>query len=73
MIYSLARYAKRLSGDFAESGVYRGGSALLLGQTLHDTQKKLYLFDSFQGLPTPDSNHDPFFRQGEYAAPLGSV
>jgi O-methyltransferase len=73
MIYSLARYAKGLFGDFAESGVYRGGSALLLSQTLHDTRKKLYLFDSFQGLPRPDLNHDPFFQQGEYAAALDSV
>ena len=73
MLAALARYAKQFPGDFAESGVYQGGSALLLGQMLQDTAKKLYLFDSFKGLPKPDSNHDPFFQQGEYAAALERV
>jgi hypothetical protein len=73
MLASLAHYAKQLPGEFAETGVYQGGSALLLAQTLQDTSKKFYLFDSFKGLPEPDLNHDRFFQQGEYAAPLETV
>jgi O-methyltransferase len=70
---SLARYAKHLPGDFAESGVYHGGSAYLLCRNLQDTNKKLYLFDSFQGLPKPDSSRDPYFKEGQYSAPLAAT
>jgi O-methyltransferase len=73
MLISLARYAKYLPGDFAECGVYRGGSALWLCQLVHDTGKTLYLFDSFAGLPKPHPTHDPYFREGAMAAPLASV
>lgn len=30
MLFALARYASQLDGDFAECGVYKGGTALLL-------------------------------------------
>src|SRR5262245_282586 len=50
-IIGFARYAVYLQGDFAECGVYRGGTALLLCRILRDMKKHLYLFDSFQGLP----------------------
>lgn len=73
MLISLARYAKHLPGDFAECGVYQGGSALLLGRILQNMQKTLYLFDSFQGLPKPHPKHDPFFREGQYAAAVEVV
>jgi O-methyltransferase len=73
MLISLARYAKHLPGDFAECGVYRGGSALALCQIIQGTQRTLYLFDSFQGLPKPHPKYDPFFREGEYAAAAEEV
>jgi O-methyltransferase len=73
MLISLARYAKHLPGDFAECGVYRGGSALWLCRVLHEAGKTLYLFDSFEGLPKSHPTHDRFFREGQMAAPLASV
>jgi len=73
MLISLARYAKHLPGDFAECGVYRGGSALLLCQIIQGTHRALYLFDSFQGLPKPHPKHDPVFLKGEYAAAVEEV
>jgi O-methyltransferase len=73
MLISLARYAKHLPGDFAECGVFQGGSALWLCQILQDTEKTLYLFDSFEGLPKPDPAHDPYFQEGEMAVTLASV
>ena len=37
-------------GDFAECGIWKGGTALLLARVLNDrTGKTLYLFDSFEG------------------------
>jgi O-methyltransferase len=73
MLISLAHYAKHLSGDFAECGVYRGGSALWLCQILNETGKTLYLFDSFEGLPKSHQKHDPYFREGQMAATVASV
>jgi O-methyltransferase len=70
---ALARYAKHLPGDFAESGVYKGGSAYLLCRNLQDSNKKLYLFDSFQGLPKPNAEQDRFFKEGEFSAPLAAA
>jgi O-methyltransferase len=72
VLISLARYASHLTGDFAECGVYKGGTALMLARVLGaDTRKTLYLFDSFQGLPAVNSEKDQWFVEGEFAA--GSV
>jgi O-methyltransferase len=75
VLMSLAQYARYLPGDFAECGVYRGGSALLLCRTLQDTSKRLYLFDSFQGLPALDAKHDRTvdFREGQFSVSAETV
>ena len=49
ILKSLADYATHLNGDFAECGVYKGGTALLLCRVLNNVDKTLYLFDSFEG------------------------
>lgn len=48
-------------GDFVECGVYRGGSALLLGDAIKTSPMKrhLWLFDSFEGLPAPTAYDGP--------------
>lgn len=48
-LYQFAQLATRLDGDFAEFGVYRGGSAKLIAILKGD--KRLHLFDTFSGLP----------------------
>jgi O-methyltransferase len=70
MLISLARYASHLAGDFAECGVFKGGTALLLARVLRrkEDQKKLYLFDSFQGLPKVNEEKDQWFTAGQYSA-----
>jgi O-methyltransferase len=69
VLINFARYARHLPGDFAECGVYRGGTALLLGRVLGaNGGKRLYLFDSFQGLPKMDQEKDPWFTEGQYSA-----
>jgi len=69
LLIGLARYARHLAGDFAECGVWNGGTALLLARMLKDvTGKKLYLFDSFAGLPKLDAQKDPWFHEGQYRA-----
>ena len=68
ILASLARYAARLGGGFAECGVYRGGTALLLCRVLKNSRKTLYLFDSFQGLPQENGEHDNKYVKGTFAA-----
>src|SRR4051794_39850361 len=69
ILINLARYAAHLAGDFAECGVWKGGTALMLARVLgHDPAKKLYLFDSFRGLPPVNQEKDPWFSEGQYSA-----
>lgn len=44
-------------GDIVECGVWNGGSILLAAYALKhfgDTSRKLYLYDTFEGMPKPD-------------------
>ena len=56
-----------LSGDVCEFGVAQGRTSALLAHEICNTQKKLWLFDSFEGLPMPsekDKLKDDIFRLG---------
>jgi len=48
-VYSIVKSQSNLEGDMAEVGVYQGGSAKIICETKGD--RKLHLFDTFQGLP----------------------
>ena len=56
MLYQFAKYAQGKHGDFAEVGVYKGGTAKLIAKTCPD--KCIYLFDTFSGMPTEDRSID---------------
>jgi O-methyltransferase len=56
-----------LSGQFAECGVYRGGTALLFSRLLSEANKKLFLFDSFEGLPEANKAYDKHYGKGDFA------
>jgi O-methyltransferase len=69
--YLLARFAQHaanLPGSFAEAGVFRGGTALMISRLLADSGKTFYLFDSFQGLPAQSTSHDNYYREGAFKA-----
>lgn len=66
MLYQLARRAKALPGDAAEVGVYRGGTARLLGRTLAGSGKTFHLFDTFAGMPKTDAEKD-FHQAGDFS------
>ena len=60
-------------GDFVECGVWRGGCGLMMAQLLAArgiTDRKIYLFDTFEGM-TPPTAEDVNLR-GESAATLMS-
>jgi O-methyltransferase len=69
VLYTLALQATHLDGQWYECGVYKAGTAMLLAKLLAENrshpQKKLHLFDTFEGLPEPDSEVD-IFRKGEF-------
>jgi O-methyltransferase len=51
-----------ISGDFIETGVWRGGAAILMRGVLAaygDRERRVWLADSFQGLPRPDAHRYP--------------
>ena len=72
ILLTLARNAVNVPGDFAECGVWKGGTTLMLARVLNGrSDKTLYLFDSFEGLPEVDREKDSWFQKGQYSA--GSV
>lgn len=47
--------ARGVAGDIVECGVFRGGSASVIGRAMRGSpfRRELWLFDSFAGLPKP--------------------
>lgn len=63
MLYRFSQHCINIPGDFAECGVYKGGSAALIAHVIQSTSnpttKLLHLFDTFKGMPkegVPDSS-----------------
>ncbi len=51
--------ANSIEGDFVECGVWRGGSSMAMARTLNDlgcNDRKLWLYDTFQGMTDPTAN-----------------
>jgi hypothetical protein len=51
-----------IPGDFVECGVWRGGASFLMADLLRQTgtrDRKVWLFDSFEGLPPPEEIDGP--------------
>ncbi|MFW5712049.1 MAG: TylF/MycF/NovP-related O-methyltransferase [Spirochaetota bacterium] len=60
-LYSAVHYVVKagIPGDFVECGVWKGGAAMLMALTLLDldaAERRLYLFDTFQGMTPPTEN-----------------
>ncbi len=73
---------RKIPGDFIETGVWRGGACILLRAVLKAygiTDRKVWVADSFAGLPEPDIEHYPADAGSEYheyralAVPLATV
>jgi O-methyltransferase len=66
---SLARRlweARDLPGDVIELGVYRGGTSIMMALLCQawGLPKKVWMLDSFQGLPTPQDGVDAVYQRG---------
>ena len=69
-LYNAVKYIikNNIPGDFVECGVWRGGSTMLIAMVsklLGDTERKIYLYDTYSGMTTP-TNQDVSF-EGESA------
>lgn len=65
-------YALTQPGDVIECGIFQGVTSVLIAKLmdLRQSDKRLLLFDSFQGLPDPDRrvDADRHFQKGGWAA-----
>lgn len=57
-VYQAVNYVSKnnIEGDVVECGVWKGGSIMMAGLTLvqnNDTNRKLYLYDTFEGMSAP--------------------
>jgi O-methyltransferase len=67
ILYSLARQARHIPGEFWECGVYKGGTALMLAEVAASTSDKtLRLFDTFKGMPATNPELD-YHREGDFS------
>ena len=71
-ILSVARDCLATEGDFVEMGCYKGDTSLMLADILQGSEKKLWIYDSFEGLPAKSSEDDSEigkdFKEGELFA-----
>lgn len=59
-VYKAVEYIanNKIEGDFVECGVWRGGSSMMMALSLKHfgiTDRKLYLYDTFEGMSAPTS------------------
>jgi len=71
MVYSIANARKKLPGNMAEVGVYQGASAKMICEAKGN--RKLFLFDTFKGLPLPQKFENKVFKEKEFRTDLDSV
>ena len=69
-LYASARAVQKIAGDAAEVGVFRGASAKVIRLAL--PEKRLHLFDTFEGLPEPEAI-DGNFPSGRFSCGLDQV
>ncbi len=60
--YSIINYLEQnnIEGDIVECGVWKGGSSMVMAQTLikrGNTKRKIYMYDTYEGMSEP-TEHD---------------
>jgi len=64
-LYTLINKTEKIRGNVAEVGVFKGGSAKIICET---TKKRVYLFDTFEGLPKPHQEDARGYKKGDYSS-----
>jgi hypothetical protein len=65
VLAELLKLVENVPGDTVELGVYRGASSWLICAALRGSVKHHHVFDSFQGLSTPDGRDGSYWRSGD--------
>ena len=75
LVASFLQASSGVQGDVAEFGVYRGHTAAAMDGVLGDqgSEKRLYLFDSFSGMPASSHPLDTSWEKGDLAAQVEDV
>jgi hypothetical protein len=60
----LLKLVHHIDGDLAECGTYKGMSAYLMCRAHKGSSRRIHLFDSFEGLPTPDEHDGTYWSRG---------
>jgi len=75
LVYVIKETVNEIDGDIAECGVYRAGGTIILAKVLKkfNSDKRIYAFDSFEGMPEATDvdkmkNGDVFYKKGVLAA-----
>jgi hypothetical protein len=63
---SLLSLVESLPGDTAECGAYQGAASWLICDKFKGTNKTHFIFDSFEGLPTPSSVDGEYWSEGDF-------
>jgi len=68
VLYTLLRQSVSIPGDIWECGVYKGGTAAMMAAMLNQyaPEKRLYLFDTFEGMPDTDPAKD-WHKRGDFS------
>lgn len=68
VLYILLKQALNIDADVVECGVYKGGTAAMIARIMAESagSKKLYLFDTFSGMPETDKEND-LPMEGDFA------
>jgi hypothetical protein len=75
LVVSYLQASFRVPGDVAEFGVFRGHTAVALGRELRqrNSTKRLFLFDSFAGMPVVTHPLDQDWKAGDLSYPVERV
>ncbi len=70
-LFATVKAVAKIQGDIAEVGVFKGGSAKLICEAKGN--KRLHLFDTFEGIPKVETIDIPKFHKGQYSSSLEDV
>jgi len=67
-VYKAVEYVitNNIPGDFVECGVWKGGNIMMIALTLlklNNTERKIYLFDTFEGMSEPTEKDVDYINQ----------
>ncbi|HEY4519570.1 MAG TPA: TylF/MycF/NovP-related O-methyltransferase [Candidatus Paceibacterota bacterium] len=73
-LFMIVQKVAHVEGDIAEVGTYQGVSSKLIAEARgNSSEKHIYLFDTFEGLPALSDIDRSLFHEGQYVAGVEGV